>query len=286
MTRAWGPVLLTVFVLLFSFHASNAAAQAGDSSSDGEARTRFEEGRAAYDAGRFDDAARAFQRAYLLSPRYALLFNIGQSQLRAGHDAQALAAFEAFLRQAPDTDTHHAEVTERVHILRSMGVTADAATAATTTASETTTTTTPTETTTTTTTTAVTPEPTPEPTPVPAPAEDSGGPGIAPWIVVGGGGALLVTGIILMAIGASDASSVTGAADGAMWSSLMGAANDANVLWGVGLGLGIAGLAAIGGGLAWALVGGSSPRSDQHASVGPSLGLRFTGTGLRLEGAF
>ncbi len=282
MTRAWGPVLLTVFVLLFSATASSAAAQAGDSSSDDEARTRFEEGRTAYDAQRFDDAARAFQRAYLLSPRYALLFNIGQSQLRAGHDSQALAAFEAFLRQAPDTDPHHAEVTERVHILRSMGVTADAATAATTAASDTTATTaTPTEPTTTTTTTATTTTP----TPTPAPAQESGGPGFIPWIVVGGGGALLVTGIILMAIGASDASSVTGAADGSMWSSLMGAANDANVLWGVGLGLGIAGLAAIGGGLAWALIGSGSS-SDQHASLGPRLDVRFTGTGLRLEGAF
>jgi hypothetical protein len=99
--------------------------------------------------------------------------------------------------------------------------------------------------------------------------------------VVAGGGALLVTGIILMAVGASDAASVTGATDGAMWSSLMGAANDANTLWGVGIGLGIAGLAAVGGGLAWALVGSGSS-SEQSASVA----LRLTGTGLRLEGAF
>lgn len=266
-------------------------AQATDSSSDADARARFEEGRVAYDAGRFEDAARAFQRAYLLSPRYPLLFNIGQSQLRAGHDAQALAAFEAFLRQAPETDAHHAEVTERVSILRTMGVTASSEVVASETTTTTTTTTTPettdttghTATETTTATTATTSD-TPPPPPPPPPASSDSGPGIAPWIVLGGGAALVVVGAVLMGVGAGQASSVTGAPDGAHWADLMGAANDANTLWGVGIALGLVGLAAVGGGLAWALVGGSSSSSSSGESA--SARLELTGNGLRLAGSF
>jgi tetratricopeptide (TPR) repeat protein len=283
MTRLWGASLLSLALVFVP--VAGVSAQGTDSASDAEAHARFDEGRAAYEAGRFDDAARAFQRAYLLSPRYALLFNIGQSQLRGGHDAQALAAFEAFLRQAPADDPHHAEVSERVSILRSMGVTATSTEAATGVATATTTTTTDTDTadtatstdTRTTSTTDASAIATTEP--APPPAGDSG-PGIAPWIVLGSGAALVVVGAVLMGVGASDASSVTGAADGTHWSDLMGAANDANTLWGVGLALGIVGLAAVGGGLGWALAGSGSSSSEASAR------LDVTANGLRVSGAF
>jgi tetratricopeptide (TPR) repeat protein len=93
-----------------------------DASSDAEARRLYGEARTAFEAGDFDTAVRNFRRAYLLSPRFALLYNIGQAELRAGHDALALEAFEAFLRQAPADDEHRGEVEERARMLRSMGV--------------------------------------------------------------------------------------------------------------------------------------------------------------------
>jgi tetratricopeptide (TPR) repeat protein len=91
-------------------------------SADEEARQLFEQGRQAYDAGRYDEAAAAFRRAYLLSGRPALLYNIGQSELRGEHHDEALEAFEGYLRQATDDDpARRSEVEERVRQLRSMG---------------------------------------------------------------------------------------------------------------------------------------------------------------------
>jgi len=237
-----------------------------DRAADTDARTLFEEGRAAYDAGRFEDATRSFRRAYLLSPRYQLLYNIGQSELRAGHDARALEAFEAFLRQASSDDPNRSEVEERARVLRSMGVSsADAETVVETASSP-----------------APAPEPTetaaPMATTAPTPAAD-GGPGIAPWILVGTGAAAVVVGGVLMGVGASESSRVTGATDGSRWADLEGAASNVNVLWGAGIGVAAVGLAAVGVGIAWAVAGGSS-------ESGTTARLRVGPMGVAVEGAF
>ena len=267
-----------------------------DHVSDGDARALFTEARAAYDAARFEEAARAFRRAYLLSPRFALLYNIGQSELRAGHDALALEAFEGFLRQAPQDHANRSEVEERARVLRSMGVTAATTAAA-----------------------QVTPPPTPVPTPTPPvvtatatpqpaatptaaattlvtpPAaieptqatpvlqlRDQGtddGPGAAPWVVFGGGAAALVTGGILMGVGASSASAVTAAPDGSRWADLESKASGANTMWGLGIALAGVGLAGAVVGLVWGLSGSRAPsEATARLRIGP--------TGAALEGEF
>lgn len=99
-----------------------AHAQQRPSSADEEARTLFAQGRAAYDAGRWSEAVAAFRRAYLLSGRPALLYNVGQSELRLAHNPLALEAFEGYLRHATPDDSRRAEVEERVRVLRGMGV--------------------------------------------------------------------------------------------------------------------------------------------------------------------
>lgn len=259
-------LLFTLVAGLVTSAPSPVFAQ-GDRAADTDARTLFEEGRVAYDAGRFEDATRSFRRAYLLSPRYQLLYNIGQSELRAGHDARALEAFEAFLRQASSDDPNRSEVEERARVLRSMGVrSADAEgdTVAVT---------------------ASSPAPTPEPmeTAAPmattAPTATEGGPGVAPWILVGTGAAAVVVGGVLMGVGASESSRVTGATDGSRWADLEGAASNVNVLWGAGIGVAAVGLAAVGVGIAWAVAGGSS-------ESGPTARLRVGPMGLAVEGAF
>ncbi|MDQ3035657.1 MAG: tetratricopeptide repeat protein [Myxococcota bacterium] len=270
-------VLVFASLLVAQVRVPRAEAQS-DVASDSEARALFSQGREAYDAERFEDAARAFRRAYLLSPRYALLYNIGQSELRAGNDALALAAFEGFLRQAPSDDPHRSEVEERARILRSMGVTAapiavEAAPAETASSPEETTTTTVTTSTDETTTAPI--EVADEALVVP-PSDE--GPGMAPWILVGGGVAVLIAGGVLMGVGGSEASRVTGAADGSRWADLQGAADSANVMWGVGIGLAAVGLAAAGVGLVWALTGGSSSSGEATAR------LRVGPMGMTLEG--
>ncbi len=82
------------------------AAQAGAivTSSDVEARSAFEEGTAAYDLGRFEEARIAFERAYALSPRPKLLFNIGRSAEGDAQYARALSAYEGYLAALPGAE--------------------------------------------------------------------------------------------------------------------------------------------------------------------------------------
>jgi len=89
-----------------------------DSSNDNEqiAKELFEAGRAAYDAGRFEDALRDFQDAYARSPRPKLLFNIGQSADRLRMDEMALSFLRKYLAEAGDAD-NRAAVENRVRVL-------------------------------------------------------------------------------------------------------------------------------------------------------------------------
>ncbi|MBX3274489.1 MAG: tetratricopeptide repeat protein [Sandaracinaceae bacterium] len=257
-------VALAVAVVTFA-SAGPAAAQGG--SADTDARAAFEEGRAAYDAGEFEAAVRGFRRAYLLSPRFALLYNIAQAELRAGNDALALEAFEGFLRQAPPDDERRGEVEERVRVLRGMGVRA-----------------------------ASSPEVRAE-EPAPAMPEarveaararaeaiaaarsDGGGADPAPWIVLGAGGALAVAGAVLLGVGAGEAGRVTGAPDGARWSELEGVASGAEAMWAAGFVLLGVGAAAMVAGLAWGIAGsGGGERASARLRVLPG--------GARIEGTF
>jgi tetratricopeptide (TPR) repeat protein len=247
-------LLFVVVTALAAIGPSPVAAQG-----ETDARAAFEEGRAAYDADHFEDATRAFRRAYLLSPRYQLLYNIAQSELRAGHEARALEAFEAFLRQATPNDPNRSEVEERARMLRGMGVQPEAQGAET--ESE--------------------PEPEPEAAAISPPAEPASadsGPGVAPWILVGTGAAAIVAGGILMGVGISESARVTGATDGSHWADLEGAAANANVYWGVGIGVAAVGLAATGAGIGWALSAGGSSEVVARLRIQP--------TGVALEGAF
>lgn len=248
-------------------HAPSPVAAQADGASDSDARAFFDQGRAAYDAGQFDEAAKAFRRAYVLSSRYALLYNIGQAELRAGRDALALEAFEGYLRQAPADDANRSEVEERARVLRTMGVQAASSEGVSNNGSP-------------------APETTPTeavatPNTIPVSSDNNDGPGIAPWIVVGGGGAAVIGGVVMMVVGSSQASEVTGASDGTQWKDIEGSAGSANTFWGIGLGLTGLGVAAAAVGLVWAL----SDSSSDHA-VASATRLRFGATSLTLEGSF
>lgn len=92
------------------------------------------------------------------------------------------------------------------------------------------------------------------------PLPPPGGGRAAPWIVLGGAGALAVAGGILFAMGRSDLSTVEDAPPGTPFRDVEDAADRAPVLTGVGgalIGAGVAGLAA---GLVWILA--DSPADD------------------------
>ena len=95
----------------------------------------------------------------------------------------------------------------------------------------------------------------------------STGPGALPWVLVGGGGALIVGGVVLLALARSDIDQVENPGDDARWEPDSADAYDAApVKSGVGialLGVGAAGAAV---GLVWAL-GGSDERSARATSL-------------------
>jgi len=84
---------------------------------DAEARTLFEQGRAAFTASRFAEALDFFRQAYALSQRHALLYNIGQAADRLRRDREALEAFDRYLTEVPDAD-NRVEVETRMGVLR------------------------------------------------------------------------------------------------------------------------------------------------------------------------
>jgi hypothetical protein len=84
---------------------------------DEEARARFSAARLAYADGRFDDALEDFTRAYALSGRPALLFNIASAADRLRRDQEALEAYEGYLEQVPDVDNRRF-IESRITLLR------------------------------------------------------------------------------------------------------------------------------------------------------------------------
>jgi tetratricopeptide (TPR) repeat protein len=66
-----------------------------------QARTLFEQGQAAYEEGRYEDAIHAFEQAYALSARPLLLYNIANAQERLGLLREALENLRYYLEDAP-----------------------------------------------------------------------------------------------------------------------------------------------------------------------------------------
>ncbi len=233
-------------------------ARAQDSAHDAEAHAYFEAGRMAFGDGRYDEALAAFQRAFDLSQRGQLLYNIGQCHDRMRHDHEALDAFERFLAAEPDSP-QAAEVRARVAFLERAIESEPTATSAETSPAldaalaDTTVT---------------------EPAPAPSSNADVGP---APWILVGVGGVLVIAGAVLVGLGFSDVSTVQNAPDGARYATVHDADQQATPFIGAGFaGLGIgAALAAVG--IVWAVTG---------AGAGEHAALHLGPNGIELRGTF
>lgn len=246
--------LSLVMFLACSLPCSFAAAQP-TSEADEEARTLFGLGDTAYQQGRYRAALEYFQQAYDLSHRPQLLFNIGQAADRLRDDARALAAFEAFLAEVPDSPQRSA-TEARVEILRN----AVAARTAAPVQAET------------------TPEPEPAPEPAPSRETQSEGSSVPGLVITSAGGALLVVGAIFVGLGAKDASTVEGARDGSSFSSVEDEYDRSGTRITVGSILAGVGLAATTTGIILAVRGG---RDDE-----PSVAVRVHPNGLSIGGRF
>ncbi|MCG8556210.1 MAG: tetratricopeptide repeat protein [Proteobacteria bacterium] len=111
---------LFLIVLLSSALCTPVMAQSDPPAQSGldlQARSLFQAGRIAFEAGRFEQALGYFRQAYELSPRPLLLYNIASSLDRLRRDAEALAAFEQYLREQPDAP-NRAGTEARIRVLR------------------------------------------------------------------------------------------------------------------------------------------------------------------------
>lgn len=69
-----------------------------------DAEKLYNDGQAAYDAKRYDDAIAAWGKAYEASRLPALIFNLAQAHRLAGHCAKAVEAYKKFLSLDPSSD--------------------------------------------------------------------------------------------------------------------------------------------------------------------------------------
>jgi tetratricopeptide (TPR) repeat protein len=116
-TRAFYRGMILVTAIASFAPVSYAQETTTAPATDEEARARFEAGRAAFAGSRYAEALADFERAYSLSGRALLLFNIGLCHDRLGHDREALAAFEQYLAREPGAE-NRAEVEQRIRVAR------------------------------------------------------------------------------------------------------------------------------------------------------------------------
>jgi len=186
-------------------------AQAPVADTDAEARGVFEAGRAAYAAGRYEDALQYFQRAYELSGRSQLLYNVGQAADRLRQDERALDAFKRYLAETPNPGNRE-EVETRIQILE--GVVADKR------AKEAAAVPSPAEVA------AAAPSTQPAADSEAATASDADGPITSKWWFWTGAGVIvtgIVVGVVIAATGGDDAIPVTNGTDGMVIEALSAA---------------------------------------------------------------
>lgn len=97
-TRSVAAALLIAFTPMT--FTGPAFAQGVDDPTVKAARARFNEGIEFFDKGQFENARAAFLQAYALRKHPAVLLNLAQSTLRAGHNLEAAKYFQQYLKES------------------------------------------------------------------------------------------------------------------------------------------------------------------------------------------
>jgi hypothetical protein len=256
-----------------------------------DAKSLFKLGKDAREAGNYTDAIKYFKDAYKRDcSAHLLLKLLAQAYELDAQFPQAVEAYKLYrTRQKPTGEDLDLLDTKITNLSKKLGDTSTTGSATTTAPTGTATSTTaPTGTATDTAPTGtVTSAPTGTTTSTPPP---SGGPGVAPWIVVGVGGAAVIGGAVLWITSNSTVSKKSDefeagncassdkpknvAACNAISSDGKSAQNTRTV----GIIVTGVGVAAVGAGLAWYFLGGSSEKKSAKITVTP--GPTFAGIGL------
>lgn len=220
---------------------------------DAEARVLFQQGETAYTEGRFQEALELFRRAYDISQRPQLLYNIGLAATNVGNRDAALEALEQFIRLVPDAE-NRGVVEGRINALRTQiqqeRDEAQRLSEAEARARE-------------------------EAAARRRQEEAQEASATGGWILTIGGGVALVTGGVLFFLGMQDVATVEDAEDGTPWVELETAYDRAPLFTGIGLAAAGVGLAA--GAIGLVLIATAGPGTEQEIALVPG-GLALRGT--------
>jgi tetratricopeptide (TPR) repeat protein len=118
--RALGAVLLVLATTLGAASAAPGGKKKSSPADVAAAKTEYDNGVAAYNQGRFDDAIASFVRAYAFDPAAILLYNIAQSHWKKGDREQALRHYRDYLDAEPHA-ANREQVLSRIHEIEAGG---------------------------------------------------------------------------------------------------------------------------------------------------------------------
>jgi hypothetical protein len=252
------------------------------------AHTVFLSGKGFLDESNYDKAISYFKDAYSIDCSvHAILPIIATAYERKGDKASAVTALQEYLKRVPGASDREV-VERRIKNLQDQMGPAVVATApsASTTASASASVPPPAPSAT-----ATAPVPTAPPTATvaptatstPPPDDNSGGHGVAPWIVVGVGGAAVVAGVVLYAVGNGDVTTASNACPSRTNcpQSVADQGNNGRTLETVGVVVGAVGIAGVAGGLIWHFLEPTSGSSGaSNSSLSPVVAPGYAGLSL------
>ena len=97
------------------------AAEASGSDIPPDVKEKYEEGKAHFEAGAYEEAIAAFTEAYNLTGEPNLLFNLAACAERLGDAERAIAYYRVYLEEVPDAEDAE-KVRERVKLLETEGI--------------------------------------------------------------------------------------------------------------------------------------------------------------------
>lgn len=246
------------------------------------AHTVFLSGKGFLDESNYDKAISYFKDAYSIDCSvHAILPIIATAYERKGDKQSAVQALQEYLKRvpnAPDREVVEHRIKNLQDQIAQEKPTATAAPSAAPTATAPATAPTSSATAAPTTTEA----PTAMPTSTVPPATE-GGHTVAPWIVVGIGGAAVVAGVVLFAVGAGDISTAENKCpqhSNCPFPDAVNTGNTGRSLETVGVIAGSVGVAAVAGGLLWHFLETPGEPSTTGATVAPVVAPGYAGVGL------
>lgn len=207
------------------------AAQDAVSQEDQRARVHFQSGAAYFETGEYENALRDFERAYELSGRATLLYNIGLTHERLGNYGQAARFLRQYVDEVRPTDSATLEVRIRNLEQRAQSQHEGA------------------------------------PRAVADDATRSDGPGALPWVLVGSGAVATAAGVVLLLMAQSAIDEVESPPMDAYWTDVEGSADRAPLLSGLGFAALGAGVVTAGIGVVLLASGGGEDDGGEVAIV-------------------